>query len=104
MYAILEACGRQFKVSQGDTIRLDPIHATAGSKIRFNKILMVGGENAVVGAPYLPDVRIEGEIVAHGKAPKIVVFKFKRRQNYRRKAGHRQPFTEVKITEISTNL
>ena len=101
MYAIIEACGRQYKVQEGETVYFEKLGAEEGKKVSFDKVVLVSDEGKVeVGAPYVKGIKVEGKVVAHGKGKKIVVFKYKAKKNYKRKQGHRQPYTKVEITAI----
>ncbi len=103
MYAVIEACGKQYKVTKGDVVFFEKLDAEEGKKVTFDKVVLVSDEGKVeVGAPYVKGIKVEGKVVAHGKGKKIVVFKYKPKKNYRRKQGHRQPYTKVEITEIKT--
>jgi len=102
MYAVIKTGGKQYRVSADETIVVEKLDGAAGDKIAFDQVLMVGnGETVTVGAPTVAGASVQGEIVEQGRAAKIIVFKKKRRQNYRRKNGHRQPETLVKITGIT---
>jgi large subunit ribosomal protein L21 len=101
MYAVITTGGKQYRVSEGDRLRVEKLPGDVGAKVEFSQILMIGGEKVAVGAPNVKGAKVTAEIVAQDKAKKIIVFKFRRRKNYRRKNGHRQPFTELKITGIS---
>ena len=102
MFAVLNTGGKQYKVSQGDLIEVEKLESNTGDTIILDQVLMVGeGENIEVGSPFLPGCKVTGEVVEQGKGAKIIVFKKKRRKNYRRKNGHRQLFTQLKITEIT---
>ena len=101
MYAIIESCGKQYKVQEGEVVFFEKLDAEEGKKVTFDKVILVSEEGKVqVGNPYVKGVKVEGKVVSHGKAKKIVVFKMKPKKNYRRKQGHRQPFTKVEITSI----
>ena len=101
MYAIIESCGRQYKVSEGDVVFFEKLDAEEGKKVTFDNVVMVSEEGKVqVGNPYVKGVKVEGKVVAHGKGKKIIVFKYKAKKNYRRKQGHRQPYTKVEIKSI----
>jgi large subunit ribosomal protein L21 len=101
-YAIIRTGGMQFRAEPGKTLRVPTIEAEVGANITFDEVLLGSdGTNVHTGAPLVSGAKVSGEIVRHGKGDKIVVFKFKRRKNYARKQGHRQPFTEVKINEIT---
>ena len=101
MYAIIESCGKQYKVAEGDVVFFEKLDAEEGKKITFDKVMLVSEDGKVqVGNPYVKGVKVEGKVVAHGKAKKIIVFKMKAKANYRRRYGHRQPYTKVEITSI----
>ena len=101
MFAVLNAGGKQYKVCQGDLIEVEKLESDVGDKVTLSQVLMVGeGEKVEVGSPYVSNCKVTGEVVEQGKGAKIIVFKKKRRKNYRRKNGHRQLFTQLKITEI----
>lgn len=103
MYAIIESCGKQYKVAQGDVVFFEKLDAEEGKKVSFDKVILVSEDGKVqVGNPYVKGVKVEGKVVSHGKAKKIIVFKMKPKKNYRRKQGHRQPYTKVEITGIKT--
>ena len=101
MYAIIRAGGKQFKAEQGKTVRLPRMEAKPGSKITFDEVLLTSdGDEIVAGTPTVKGASVVGEVVGEVKGEKIYVFKFKRRKNYRRKTGHRQHFTEVRVTGL----
>ena len=101
MFAVLNTGGKQYKVSQGDLIKVEKLENEVGDKVTLSQVLMVGqGEDVEVGSPYVSNCEVTGEVVEQGKGAKIIVFKKKRRKGYRRKNGHRQRFTQLKITEI----
>ena len=103
MYAIIESCGKQYKVTEGDVVFFEKLDAEEGKKVTFENIVLVSNDGKVqVGSPYVKGVKVEGKVVSHGKAKKIIVFKMKAKKNYRRKQGHRQPYTKVEITSIKT--
>ena len=103
MYAVIEACGKQYKVTKGDVVFFEKLEAEEGKKVTFDNVVLLSDEGKVeVGAPYVKGVKVEGKVVAHGKGKKIVVFKYKAKKNYKRKQGHRQPYTKVEITSIKT--
>ena len=103
MYAIIESCGKQYKVAEGDVVFFEKLDAEEGKKVTFDKVILVSEEGKVqVGNPYVKGVKVEGKVVSHGKGKKIIVFKMKAKKNYRRKQGHRQPYTKVEITGIKT--
>ena len=103
MYAIFEACGKQYKVAQGDVVYLDKLDAAEDSKVKFDKVLMVGGEGGLkTGDPYVKGAKVEAKVLKNGKQKKIIVFTYKRRKNQKRKLGHRQPYTKIQIEAIKT--
>ena len=97
MYAIIEKGGKQYKVQEGDTIQVERLEATSST---FENVLAIGGDEAQFGAPYIKGASVSYDIIGEGKDKKILVFKMKRRKSYRRKQGHRQIYTTVKITGI----
>ena len=104
MYAVVMTGGKQYRVSEGDKIRVEKLNAEAGSTVCLDKVLVVGGEGeTLVGAPYVAGASVEAEVVANGKADKVIIFKYKAKKDYRKKQGHRQPYTELKINGISVN-
>jgi large subunit ribosomal protein L21 len=103
MYAIVNTGGKQYKVCQGDVLRVEKIPGEIGGPVSFDKVLMFSdGENISIGRPVLDNVEVKGHIVEQGKGKKIIVFKYKRRKRYRRKRGHRQQYTAIKIDSIET--
>ena len=102
MYAIIESCGRQYKVAEGDVVFFEKLEAEEGKKVTFDNVVLVSEEGKVqVGNPYVKGVKVEGKVVSHGKHKKIIVFKMKAKKNERKKQGHRQPYTKVEITSIN---
>ncbi len=102
MYAVIETGGKQYKVSEGDTLFIEKLNVEEGESVKFDKVLIVGeGENVTVGAPLVDGASVEAKVVKNGKTKKIYVFKMKRKKNYRRKKGHRQPYTKVEIAKIN---
>jgi large subunit ribosomal protein L21 len=101
MYAIIRTGGKQFHAEKGKTLRLPLMDAEAGAKVTFDEVLLSSdGETIKAGTPLVKGAKVTGEVVGDGKEAKIYVFKFKRRKNYRRKTGHRQGYTEVRITDV----
>jgi large subunit ribosomal protein L21 len=101
MYAVIKTGGKQYRVEKDDVLRVDLLEAKAGDTITISEVLLVGGAgNAKVGTPHISGAAVKAEVVEHIKDDKIIVFKKKRRQNYRRKNGHRQQLTVLKITDI----
>ena len=102
MYAIIVTGGKQYKVSEGDTLFVEKIEAEEGSAVTFDQVLLAGeGEDVKVGAPTVEGATVEAKVLKNGKAKKIYVFKMKRKKNYRNKKGHRQPYTKVTIEKIN---
>lgn len=102
MYAIFRTGGKQFRAEQGHTLRIPSLDVEPGQVVTFDEVLLgSSGEDIRVGAPLVDGAAVTAEVVQHGRGEKIVIFKHKRRKNYRRKQGHRQGFTEVRINEIS---
>ena len=103
MYAIIESCGKQYKVAEGDIVFFEKLDAEEGKKVSFDNVVLVSEDGKVqVGNPYVKGVKVEGKVVSHGKHKKIIVFKMKAKKNERKKQGHRQPYTKVEITSIKT--
>jgi large subunit ribosomal protein L21 len=103
MFAVVEIAGRQYKVAPEDRISVPSLREQAGTSVRFDRVLMVSdGKTVTVGRPLVEGARVEGTVLDHGRSPKVVVFKKKRRKGYRVKRGHRQGFTTVHITAIGS--
>ena len=103
MYALIEACGKQYKVEEKDVVFFEKLDVEEGKKVTFDKVILVSDDGKVqVGNPYVKGVKVEGKVVSHGKGKKIIVFKMKPKKNERKKQGHRQPYTKVEITSIKT--
>ena len=103
MYAVIESCGKQYKVAEGDVVFFEKLPEEEGKKVTFKNVVMLSdNDNIKIGNPYVKDVSVEGKVVSHGKAKKIIVFKMKAKKNERTKQGHRQPYTKVEITSIKT--
>ncbi|MBN2645744.1 MAG: 50S ribosomal protein L21 [Desulfuromonadaceae bacterium] len=100
MYAVIKTGGKQYKVSEGDTVKIEKIAGAVGETVELSEVLMVGGEEVKIGAPLLPGAKVTARIVEQGKDKKVLVFKSKRRQGYRKTYGHRQPITRLRITGI----
>ncbi len=101
-YAIIRTGGFQFRAEPGKTLRVPTIEADVGATVTFDQVLLGSdGDSVRAGEPLLDGASVSAEVVRHGRGPKIIVFKFKRRKNYRRKQGHRQNFTEVRINDIT---
>lgn len=103
MYAVVSTGGKQYKVQKDEILRVEKLPGTVGDRVSFDKVLLFNdGETVTIGQPTVEGIAVGGHIVQQGKAKKIVVFKYKRRKRYRRKQGHRQPFTAVKIDWMGT--
>ena len=101
MYAIIKTGGKQYKVAEGDVIMVEKLDLEEGAAVTFDEVLtVVNGDNVVVGKPVVEGAKVTGKVEAQGKAKKIFVFKYKAKSNYRRRQGHRQPFTKVVIEKI----
>ena len=104
MYAIIETGGKQYRVQNGDKIAVEKLGAADGETVVFDKVLVVGeGAEAKVGTPYVEGSTVEGKVVENGKGKKVIIFKYKAKKDYRKKQGHRQPYTLVEITGISAD-
>lgn len=102
MYAVFETGGKQYRVTQGQTLKVEKLPAEVGASVDFEKVLLVGaGEDVKIGKPYLDGGKVTATIKSHGRAPKINIVKFRRRKHYRKQMGHRQHFTELEITGIA---
>lgn len=102
MWAVIETGGKQYRVKEGAQLSVEKLDAEVGSKVEFDKVLLIAdGDDVTIGSPTLENAKVNGEIVEQGRHRKVRVVKFKRRKNYLRIAGHRQPYTAVKITEIT---
>jgi len=102
MYAVIESGGKQHRVTEGEVLKLEKIEAGTGESINFDKVLMVGqGGDVQIGAPYIASGKVTAEVISHGRDDKVTIIKFRRRKHFRKQQGHRQWFTEVKITGIS---
>ncbi|SDX65777.1 MULTISPECIES: 50S ribosomal protein L21 [Salimicrobium] len=100
MYAIIETGGKQVKVEEGQEVYVEKLDAADGESVTFDKVLFVGGDNSKVGAPFVDGASVTAKVAKHGRQKKITVFKYKPKKNYKRKQGHRQPYTKVVIDKI----
>ena len=101
MYAVIETGGKQYRVQEGDVITVEKLNVEAGQVVTFDKVLVLGeGKDVKVGTPYL-DAAVTGTVVENGKAQKVIIFKYKAKKDYRKKQGHRQPYTMVKIESLT---
>ncbi|WP_078379535.1 50S ribosomal protein L21 [Sutcliffiella halmapala] len=101
MYAIIETGGKQIKVEAGQVIYIEKLDAAAGDTVTFDKVLFVGGDNVKVGSPLVAGASVTAKVEKQGRAKKITVFKYKAKKNYRKKQGHRQPYTKVVVDAIN---
>ncbi|MCX7921733.1 MAG: 50S ribosomal protein L21 [Clostridia bacterium] len=102
MYAIIETGGKQYKVQEGDVVFIEKLVAEAGTAVTFDKVLAVSKEGSVTfGSPVVNAVSVSAKVLSHGKDKKIIVFKYKPKKGYRKKQGHRQPYTKVQIEKIN---
>ncbi len=102
MYAVIKSGGKQYRVQEGQTLKLEKIEVPTGESIDFNEVLLVGSDDDVtVGAPLVEGAKVSAEVVSHGRGDKVTIIKFRRRKHSMKRQGHRQWFTEVKITGIS---
>lgn len=102
MYAVIESGGKQHRVEPGEVLKLEKLAVAEGETINFDKVMMIGeGSDIKIGAPYVEGGKVTAEVVSHGRGNKVTIIKMRRRKHYRRQAGHRQSYTQVKITDIS---
>ncbi|MBE5735173.1 MAG: 50S ribosomal protein L21 [Clostridiales bacterium] len=101
MYAIIETGGKQYRVAEGDIVNVEKLDANVGDKVELNVMMLVNDGKTTMGNPYVADHKVVAEVVEQGKADKIVVFKYKAKKNYRRKQGHRQPYSALKILSVN---
>lgn len=101
MYAVILSGGKQYRVQEGDTLKLESLPEEVGGTVNFDQVLLVGeGSQLQLGKPFLPDCKVSGTVLSHGRHKKIHIIKFRRRKHHEKWQGHRQNFTEVKITQI----
>ena len=104
MFAVIETGGKQYRVAEGETIHIEKLDGAVGDSVQFDQVLLVGsGDDVTVGKPTVGGASVSGEIVEHGKDKRLIVFKFKRRKDYRRRNGHRQHYTAVKINTVAAS-
>ena len=103
MYAIIKTGGKQYRVQQGDEFRVEKLNANVGDTVVFDEVVAVGGDKLVVGTPFVEGYAVEAEVLEQGKADKVIIYKYKAKKDYRRKNGHRQPYTLVKVTGIGAS-
>ncbi len=101
MYAVIETGGKQYRVQEGDVIFVEKLDVEAGETVEFDKVLVVANDNGLnIGEPVVEGAKVEASVVEQGKGKKVIVFKYKAKKNYKKKQGHRQPYTKVKIEKI----
>ena len=100
MFAVVQSGGKQYNVAEGDVLRLESLSANPGDTVALD-VMMVGGDEVKVGAPLVEGASVKAEVLGHGRGKKLYIYKFKAKSNYRRKTGHRQGYTEVRITEVA---
>lgn len=101
MYAVIVSGGKQHRVVEGETLKLEKIEAATGESVEFDQVLMVGGDSVKIGTPTLEGAKVTAEVLAQGRHDKVRIMKFNRRKHHMKQAGHRQWYTEVKITSIT---
>ena len=101
MYAVIATGGKQYKVSEGDVIRVEKLGVEAGETYTFNQVLLVSGDEMKIGAPFVENATVEADVIDNIKGKKVIVYKYKRKTGYHKKKGHRQQLTAVKITKIN---
>lgn len=100
MYAVIETGGKQYRVKKNDELRVEKLSVKAGGNVVFDKVIAVGGETLKIGKPYIEDCTVKAKVLEHGKGEKLIIYKYKAKKDYRKKNGHRQPYTLVKIVDI----
>lgn len=101
MYAVLEAGGKQYRVSEGDVIRVEKMEADVDGSVVLDRVLLIGKDDGItVGSPFVSGASVQAKVIEHGKEDKVIIFKYRRKKNYRRFRGHRQQYTELKIESI----
>ena len=104
MYAVIETGGKQYRVQEGDVVTIEKLNVSAGDDITFDRVLILNdGEKVQVGTPIVEEAKVFGTVVENGKAEKVIIFKYKAKKDYRKKQGHRQPYTMVKIESLSAD-
>jgi large subunit ribosomal protein L21 len=102
MYAVIKTGGKQYKVAAGDKLKVEKLAGDVGSTVVLDKVLVItDGDNTTIGAPLISGAKVNATVVSHGRADKVMIFKFRRRKHYRKTQGHRQSFTEIQIDKIA---
>ncbi len=100
MFAVIKTGGKQYTVKEGDSFNIEKLEVEAGKKYKFEEVLLISGDKVVVGSPFIKGATVEVNVVSHGKADRVYIFKKKRRKDYRKRQGHRQNYTRVTVTKI----
>jgi large subunit ribosomal protein L21 len=100
VYAVVKTGGKQYKVAEGDVLVVEKLEAEVGAEVSLDVLMLVDGENVMIGKPFVADANVTAKVVEHGKGEKIIVFKYKPKKNYRKKQGHRQPYTKLEILSV----
>jgi large subunit ribosomal protein L21 len=101
MYAVIVTGGKQYRVAEGDTVKVEKLPVDVGAEVNFDQVLMIAnGDDVTVGTPTIAAAKVVGEVMAQGRLPKVRIIKFRRRKHYRKQQGHRQYFTQIKITKV----
>lgn len=104
MYAVIETGGKQYRVQPGDVISVEKLNVEAGNKVTFDRVLIANdGKDVQIGTPVVESAAVSGTVVENGKGKKVIIFKYKAKKDYRKKQGHRQPYTMIKIDEVTVN-
>ena len=101
MYAVIESCGKQYKVAEGDVVFFEKLDAEEGKKVTFDKVLLVGDETVTIGAPYVEGATVEATVEKQGKERKVTIYKYNAKKHYHKKQGHRQPYTKLIVDAIN---
>ncbi len=101
MYAVIKTGGKQYRVAKGDKIFVEKLAGNVGDAVSFDQVLMIGGDTIKLGKPLVAGAKVEAKILEQDRGKKVIIFKFRRRKNYHRKTGHRQPFTALEITNVT---
>lgn len=100
MSAVIKTGGKQYRVEEGDEIKIEKLDKEQGETVEFDRVLLMDNDDTKIGHPFVEDVTVKGEVLEQGKGEKVIVFKYKPKERYKKKKGHRQPYTKVKIEEI----
>ena len=100
MYAVVQTGGKQYRVSEGDVISVEKLNANPGETVVLNEVIAIGGEETAVGTPFVEGASVECKVVENGKGKKVIIYKYKAKKDYRKKQGHRQPYTKLEVVKI----